>query len=177
MLFVIAGCSSVETNEKEKESKLSAVEKQKEEEKQAVKIEYPAAATEAEEIVHQLIGVKLEGMYSDARPDKEDVDIDNLMSEFGVEELGNEEIYNGLVHWFGLDYTEVNDVLANYEPDFGELDITKEKKKIKNIAVHIDSSGSMAAVVPGGEKMALAKGAINRFASGLPSDSIISLRA
>ncbi|MEH7523084.1 hypothetical protein V7149_07305 [Bacillus sp. JJ1503] len=177
LFFVVAGCSSVETNDKEKDPKPSADEKQKEEEKQAVKIEYPAAATEAVEIVHQPIGVKLEGMYSDDRPNKEDVDIDNLMSEFGVEELGNEEIYNGLVHWFGLDYTEVNDALAKYEPDFGELDITKEKKKIKNIAVHIDSSGSMAAAVPGGEKMALAKGVINRFASSLPSDSIISLRA
>lgn len=173
----MTGYSSVETNDKEKEPEQVAEEKPKKEEALAEKIEYPAAATDAEDIVRQPPGIKVEGMYSGTAPDEEDKDLDKLMSKFETEGLGNEEIFNGLVHWFGLDYTEVNDALANYEPDFGELDITKEKKKIKNIAVHIDSSGSMAAAVPGGEKMALAKGAIKRFASSLPADSIISLRA
>ena len=34
----------------------------------------------------------------------------------------------------------------------------------------------MAAYVPGGIKMDLAKNAINKYASGLPQDSVISLR-
>ncbi|MBU8881359.1 VWA domain-containing protein [Bacillus sp. FJAT-29790] len=178
LFFVISGCSIAETTDKEKNSNQEEEKNPKEKEKKTVeKIEYPVAATEPEEIVRQPIGIKMVGVYSDTNVNNVDPDFEHLMAGFGTEGLGSEEIFNGLVHWFGVDYSLAYETLAKYEPDFGELDLTKEKKKTKNIAIHIDSSGSMAAAVPGGEKMKLAKESVRNFGSSLPADAFISLRA
>lgn len=178
-IIMLSACSKAETTDKENKPNQSEEEKRIEPEKPIIKVEYPVAKVKPEEIVQQHIGIKLEKAYSESeQTSDEGFDIDEVMAEFETTDLGSDEIFNGLVHWFGLDYTLVHDALANYEPDFGELDLTKQKKqKTKNITVHIDSSGSMAAHVPGGEKMALAKSAIKSFVAGLPKDALITLRA
>ena len=176
---MLSACSNAETTDKEKNPKQSAEEKRIEPEKPVIKIEYPVAAVKPEDIVQQPIGIKLEKANSESeQTEDEGLNMDEVMAKFETTDLEGDEIFNGLVHWFGLDYTLAHDALANYEPDFGKLDVTKQQKpKTKNIAIHIDSSGSMAAHVPGGEKMTLAKSAIKSFAGGLPKDALITLRA
>ncbi|PMB17844.1 hypothetical protein CEN45_21660, partial [Fischerella thermalis CCMEE 5198] len=53
------------------------------------------------------------------------------------------------------------------------VDFTPEKL---NVAILLDASGSMAAEVPGGVKMDLAKEAVQSFASNLPEEANVSLR-
>lgn len=160
VLLLITACADKEAKKEQKEEVVEAVKQEKKE-----KVEYPVAATTPEEIVQQSKGIKA------ASATKE------LMADFEAEGMTTDEIYNGLVHWFAQDYQEAYAQLRDFEPDYGELDITKgEEKKVKNIAIHLDSSGSMAAAVPGGIKMDLSKGALKQYASGLPTDSLISLR-
>lgn len=168
LLCCLAACSDKEEskNVEVKEAVIQEENSAKEE-----KVEYPEAPTTPEEIVQQPPGIKL----TNASIEKEE--LENYLTEFETEGLEPEQIYNGLVHWFGYDYQEAYEGLSNFEPDFGELDISKEQgNKVKNIAIHLDSSGSMAGQVSGGVKMNLAKTAIKKYASGLPKDSIMSLR-
>lgn len=161
-VLLITACADKEAKKEQKEEVVEAV---KQEKKANEKVAYPIAATDPEEIVQQAKGIK------EAAVTKE------LMADFEAEGMTLNEIYNGLVHWFAADYQEAYAQLSGFEPDYGELDITKnEENKVKNIAFHLDSSGSMAAAVPGGIKMDLSKGALKQYASGLPSDSLISLR-
>lgn len=101
---------------------------------------------------------------------------EEVMADFEAEGMTAEEVYNGLVHWFAVDYSEVNDALANYEPAFGEYGAEEEDQKTKNISIQIDSSGSMNGQVNGGVKMNLAKEAVENFAAGFPEDTIMTLR-
>lgn len=160
----MAACSDNETTKEEGKNEAQEVKKQKETKAKAV-VEYPQASTVPEEIVQQPIGLKVQE------------DIKTIMTEFELEGLDSTQIFNGLVHWFGADYQRVYEELRDFEPDFGELDITKEQEnKVENISIHLDSSGSMAGHVSGGVKMDLAKNALKKYASGLPQDSIMSLR-
>jgi len=171
------GCSDQGAAEK-KSSEPAKQEEKKEKEEAAEKVEYPEAAMTGEEIVNQPVGEKMAEAAAKAGTAEEDSisDMDKLMEEFQTKEQSNQEIFNGLVHWFGMDYTEVYQNLVNYEPDYGEYDIAGEKQKTKNIAIHIDSSGSMNGQVSGGVKMDLAKNAVKKFAAGFPDETPITLR-
>lgn len=171
------GCSDQGAAEK-KSSEPAKQEEKKEKEEAAEKVEYPEAAMTGEEIVNQPVGEKMAEAAAKAGSAEEDSisDMDKLMEEFQTKEQSNQEIFNGLVHWFGMDYTEVYQNLVNYEPDYGEYDIAGEKQKTKNIAIHIDSSGSMNGQVSGGVKMDLAKNAVKKFAAGFPDETPITLR-
>lgn len=171
------GCSDQGAAEK-KSSEPAKQEEKKEKEEAAEKVEYPEAAMTGEEIVNQPVGEKMAEAAAKAGTAEEDSisDMDKLMEEFQTKEQSNQEIFNGLVHWFGMDYTEVYQNLVNYEPDYGEYDIAGEKQKTKNIAIHIDSSGSMHGQVSGGVKMDLAKNAVKKFAAGFPDETPITLR-
>lgn len=163
LILLVTACSNNEATEEKKEEAQEVI--QQKEAKDVV--EYPKAATVPEEIMQQPIGEKAQAQG----------DIEAVMTEFELEGLEPEQIFDGLVHWFGVDYQGVYGDLRDFEPDFGDLDITKEQEsKVKNIAIHLDSSGSMAGHVSGGEKMELAKNALKKYAAGLPDDSIISLR-
>ena len=98
------------------------------------------------------------------------------MDDFPVENLTVEEIFNGIVDWYAMDYSSVHDPLINFEPDYGEYGIDKKEMKQLNISVLIDASGSMKAYVGGEQMMASAKDAVKRFGAGLPEDTIVSLR-
>ena len=96
---------------------------------------------------------------------------EEILKDFPSEEVEPSRLYNGLVYSFGFDYQETYEALANFEPDYGEYDLSGDQDTYKNIAIHLDSSGSMAAYVPGGIKMDLAKDAIKKYASGLREGS------
>ncbi len=138
-------------------------------------VQYPEAATSAEEIVKQQMGEKIEKAM-DEGSEEANMSEEEVMADFEAEGMTAEEVYNGLVHWFAVDYSEVNEALANYEPAFGEYGTEEEDQKTKNISIQIDSSGSMNGQVNGGVKMNLAKEAVENFAAGFPEDTIMSLR-
>lgn len=138
-------------------------------------VRYPEAATSAEEIVKQQMGEKIEKAM-DEGSEEANMSEEEVMADFEAEGMTAEEVYNGLVHWFAVDYSEVNDALANYEPAFGEYGAEEEDQKTKNISIQIDSSGSMNGQVNGGVKMNLAKEAVENFAAGFPEDTIMTLR-
>jgi Ca-activated chloride channel homolog len=174
-LIGLAGCSGEETANKDKEEPTSE-ETKKTEEKAAA--DFPEAPAEAEEIVKQPYGEKMQEVVKKVENGTEtDIDkMEDIMKEFPAEGLSEKEIFNGIVSWFALDYSEPYDALKNYDPDFGEYDIAANEEKKKNVVILIDSSGSMAAEVSGGQKMALAKEAVSKFAAGFPDDANISLR-
>lgn len=174
---LFTGCSDQGAAEKESSEPVKQEEK-KEKEEAAEKVEYPEAAMTGEEIVKQPVGEKMAEAAAKAGTAEEDSisDMDKLMAEFQTKEQSDQEILNGLIHWFGMDYTAVYQNLINYEPDYGEYDIAGEKQKMKNIAIHIDSSGSMNGQVSGGVKMDLAKNAVKKFAAGFPDETPITLR-
>lgn len=174
---LISACSNNETTKKEKEEESSVeVANEEKETKEEEKVDYPEASKDPEQIVLQHMGIKTEEALTLMENAKDVSEWDGVMEEFQVDEMDSTEIYNGLIYSFGLDYTNTYSPLANYQPDYGEYDIAKKEEAFKNIAIHLDSSGSMAAYVPGGIKMDLAKQAIKKYASGLPIDSVISLR-
>jgi Ca-activated chloride channel homolog len=174
-LIGLAGCSGEETANKDKEEPTSE-ETKKTEEKAAA--DFPEAPAEAEEIVKQPYGEKMQEVVKKAENGTEtDINkMEDIMKEPPAEGLSEKEIFNGIVSWFALDYSEPYDALKNYDPDFGEYDIAANEEKKKNVVILIDSSGSMAAEVSGGQKMALAKEAVSKFAAGFPDDANISLR-
>jgi len=167
-LLFVGACSN---NEETKKEKNEAKETMKQEE---AKVEYPEAAINPEEIVLQQAGIKI-GEAEKGSLTKEQ--LAGFMKEFETKGMSPQEIFNGLVHWFAQSYQAAYEPLRDFEPDFGELDISKnQEKKQKNIAIHLDASGSMAGHVPGGIKMDLAKSALRKYASGLPMESLMSLR-
>jgi Ca-activated chloride channel homolog len=174
-LIGLAGCSGEETANKDKKEPTSE-ETKKTEEKAAA--DFPEAPAEAEEIVKQPYGEKMQEVVKKVENGTEtDIDkMEDIMKEFPAEGLSEKEIFNGIVSWFALDYSEPYDALKNYDPDFGEYDIAAKEEKKKNVVILIDSSGSMAAEVSGGQKMELAKEAVSKFAAGFPDDATISLR-
>ncbi|MCA1056994.1 VWA domain-containing protein [Rossellomorea aquimaris] len=174
-LIGLAGCSGEETANKDKKEP-APNETKKTEEKAAAN--FPEAPAEAEEIVEQPYGGKMQEVVKKVENGTEtDIDkMEDIMKDFPVEGLSEEEIFNGIVSWFALDYTEPYDALKNYDPDFGEYEIAAKEEKKKNVVILIDSSGSMAAEVSGGQKMELAKEAVGKFAAGFPDDATISLR-
>jgi Ca-activated chloride channel homolog len=174
-LIGLAGCSGEETANKDKEETTSEETKKTEEKTEA---DFPEAPAEAEEIVKQPYGEKMQEVVKKVENGTEtDIDkMEDIMKEFPAEGLSEKEIFNGIVSWFALDYSEPYDALKNYDPDFGEYDIAAKEEKKKNVVILIDSSGSMAAEVSGGQKMELAKEAVSKFAAGFPDDATISLR-
>jgi Ca-activated chloride channel homolog len=174
-LIGLVGCSGEETTKKDlKET--SSEEVNKEKEKEAVN--FPEAPTEPEEIVKQPYGEKMQDVVTKVENGAEaDIDkVEDIVEDFPAEGLSVEETFNGVVNWFALDYSDPYQTLKNYEPDFGKYDIEEKNQKRKNVVILIDSSGSMAAEVSGGQKMELAKEAVSKFAAGFPEDATISLR-
>ncbi|MFS0690203.1 VWA domain-containing protein [Sporosarcina sp. 179-K 8C2 HS] len=179
LLIVIAGCNSGEKSIKDIEGSAEEINSPKDEEVGAEKAnsvpEFPPAPTEASDIISLGAGEKMKEIQSAAKGKltKEDF---AAMNDLPVENMTVEEIYNGIVDWYAMDYSSVHDPLINFEPDYGEYGIDKKEKKQLNISVLIDASGSMKAYVGGEQMMALAKDAVKRFGAGLPEESIVSLR-
>lgn len=171
-----SACSNQEQTNKEL---APASEDQKDEKKEVVEeITYPEQPTIAEEMVQQPAGIHSEDLYASLEGSnvESELPMGSAIGDLVVKDLQPKEIYNGLVHYLGADYSIVYDSLKNFTPDYGAYDLSKEQPSFKNVAIHLDSSGSMNAQVTGGVKIDLAKRAITTYASGLPDSSMVSLR-
>ncbi|MGI8386752.1 VWA domain-containing protein [Robertmurraya sp. P23] len=160
-------------------SNKEAITTSKEKEKEVVKsVTYPEQPTLAVEMIQQKAGIHSEDLYASLEGSNVDSELPmgSAIEDLVVKDLEPKEIYNGLIHYLGADYSLVFESLKNFTPDYGAYDLSKEQPSFKNIAIHLDSSGSMNAQVSGGVKMDLAKQAIATYASGLPASSIVSLR-
>lgn len=179
LLFVLAGCNSGEKSLKDIEGSAEEMNSPEDEEVGAEETnsvpEFPPAPTEASDIISLGAGEKMQEIQATAKG-KLMIEDFAAMNDLPVENLSVEEIYNGIVDWYAMDYSSVHDPLVNFKPDYGEYGIEKQEMKQLNISVLIDASGSMKAYVGGEQMMALAKDAVKRFGAGLPEESIVSLR-
>lgn len=179
ILILIAGCSNDENALKDIEGAAEELNSPEDTESGVEEMEsvpeFPPAPTEASDIISSGAGEKMKEIQATAKGKltKEDF---SAMDDFPVENLTVEEIFNGIVNWYAMDYSSVHDPLINFEPDYGEYGIDKKEMKQLNISVLIDASGSMKAYVGGEQMMASAKDAVKRFGAGLPEDTIVSLR-
>ena len=115
------------------------------------KVEFPQAPTDPAEIVQQSKGVHVDEAIS-LMESGDAAAWEKLLQVLNTEELGQSDIYNGLIYSFGADLKDPYEALANFVPDYCEYDFADNQDTFKNIAIHLDSSGSMAAYVPGGIK-------------------------
>ncbi|WP_154990855.1 vWA domain-containing protein [Priestia megaterium] len=99
--------------------------------------------------------------------------------------MTGKQYYDQLLKLLKEDYTEPVKTLVNYDADIKvqnkgpNEDIENENMSAEDLeyVIMLDSSGSMAGEVNGQTKMDIAKRSINEFASNLPQESEISLRA
>ncbi|WP_102349117.1 VWA domain-containing protein [Bacillus sp. Marseille-P3661] len=175
--IALVACSKNENSESQAESEQRVEETRNEEAVTAVKaIEFPEQPADPKQMVQQEVGKKTSDALAIMNQDNESVTWASLLEEFEVTDLSIEEIFSGLIYMFGMDYQKVHNDLANFSPDYSGFGLSAEEETYKNIAIQLDSSGSMAGHVQGGVKMDLAKNAIKEYTSGLPEDSMISLR-
>ncbi|MFC5605086.1 vWA domain-containing protein [Sporosarcina koreensis] len=179
LFLLVAGCNSDDKSLKDIEGSAEEVNSPEGEEVGAEGAkdvpEFQPAPTEAVDIIASGVGEKMEEIQVAAKGKLTKVDF-AAMDDFPVGNLTVEEMFNGIVEWYAMDYSGVHDPLINFEPDYGEYGIDKRETKQLNISVLIDASGSMKAYVDGEQMMALAKDAVKRFGAGLPEESIVSLR-
>ncbi|MDR6227036.1 vWA domain-containing protein [Desmospora profundinema] len=110
-------------------------------------------------------------------------DIDQIKKELEKhDKMDPEEAYGLMLSLVAEDYRPFKKAFDEFDtehklsdqPDIATgLDFVPEKL---NVAILLDASGSMAAQVPGGVKMDLAKDAVHHFASNLPKEATVSLR-
>lgn len=180
LFFVIAGCSNddekVEKNKEQSPDEVSVP--VNEEDSNTVDesvIEFTPAPSNADDIIARGAGEKMKEIQGQQKELTEE-DLASAMEDFPAEKMNADEIVNGIIEWYAMDYSSAHDPLISFEPDYGEYGITKKEKKQLNISVLIDASGSMKANVGGERMMNLAKDAVKRFGEGLPADAIVSLR-
>lgn len=174
-LFIItlAGCSiNEETATAEKEAAQEA-----QPEKEADEDEIPKAAVHnVEEIV------KEKGEYTAGDMTEQDDQELQAALEAAPDGLTGEEAYSLVVSLIGADIEEEAEKFEAVDPVItidsstpeDEIDIPEQETV--NVAILLDASGSMAAEVSGGQKMKLAKSAIQKYAADLPEGSNIMLR-
>ncbi|MEC2057639.1 VWA domain-containing protein [Peribacillus psychrosaccharolyticus] len=168
---LLAGCQDGQSVDKKKPGETESISTTNNSEdegtKEDEKVEFPTSSTDAVDIVKQPEGIKVK---------ETDAAEKSVMEKFPAENLTNEELVNGLVYWFAMDYSSIDKLLTDYEPNFAEYEGKEQEEKIQNVAIHLDSSGSMIGAVRDGVKMDLAKKAIQSFGEDFPEDSYLSLR-
>ncbi|MDR6227067.1 vWA domain-containing protein [Desmospora profundinema] len=137
----------------------------------------PPAATDPDEIFMQNPGSLMEGEV-----DFNQAELRKKLEEM-PEGLSNEEILDHLVYYLAQDYQSVYQELQAFDPtnqpnvETPDGEIKRPELEQVNVFVLLDASGSMAAQVPGGVMMDLAKKAIHNFTRDLPEDAHASLYA
>lgn len=176
LFFVIAGCSNDQKNKEESPDEVSVpVNKEDTTIKDESVIEFTPAPSNVDDIIARGAGEKMKEIQVEQGKLTEE-DFASTIEDFPAEKMTADEIVNGIVEWYAMDYSGVREPLISFEPDYGEYGITKKETKQLNISVLIDASGSMKAHVGGERMMDLAKDAVKRFGEGLPEDAFISLR-
>jgi len=121
------------------------------------------------------------GKYAGKNYDKQKV---NQYIKKLPKDLSAEEYYKHLVYLLAENYEKEVEDLNNFDTSLTLTNDTPNDSSVKkgkgenslNVTILLDASGSMAGTVDGGVKMDLAKAAIKRFASSLPSHAQVSLR-
>jgi Ca-activated chloride channel homolog len=160
-LFLITACSDSTASKNEDPPK------QKEEKEE--KAEFPKAATDPEEMMLEGPGKLADANYSEEAMKEAFKKIPNKLS--------SEEAYNAVIHYLAEDYKEDYEYYKNLNTT---IEVPRNDKpgngKTLNVAILLDSSGSMAAKIGGKTKMEIAKEAVRNYASKLPQGSNVMLR-
>lgn len=172
-LIMLAGCSpDEETATAEKEPA-----KEEQIEKEADRERIPKAAVHnVEEIV------KEKGKYAAGEMTDQDDEELQAALESAPDGLTGEEAYSLAVSLIGADIEEeakefeAVDPVITIDSSTPEDEIEIPEQETVNVAILLDASGSMAAEVSGGQKMKLAKSAIQKYAADLPEGANIMLR-
>ena len=185
LMAFLVGCS----NDEETVAKEAPAE---EEQKQEKEVEEPAEEAEQEETdepripeaaIHNIEEmVKEKGKYvPNEMTDQQKEELQREL-EAAPEGMTGEEAYSLAVSLLAADIEEAATIINEVDPVIkidsttpeDEIDIPD--KQTVNVAILLDASGSMAGEVSGGQKMKLAKSAIQQYASDLPEGSNIMLR-
>jgi Ca-activated chloride channel homolog len=141
----------------------------KKEEKKEEKAKFPKAATEAEDMMLEGPGKLADADYSEAAMKEAFKQIPNKLS--------TEEAYNAVIHYLAEDYKEDFEYYKNLNTTIEVPGSDRPGNgKTLNVAILLDSSGSMAAKVGSKTKMEIAKEAVRNYASKLPQGSNVMLR-
>ena len=179
---MLAGCSSDEEfsaadNQKPKED-VQQIEKEKEAEKEApAEPEFPEAAVHNVEKI-----VKEKGEYAaTSLTEQQKADLQKDL-EAAPEGMTGEQAYSLAISLVAPDIEEsakkfeAIDPVITIDSATPEDEINLPEQETVNVAVLLDASGSMAGEVSGGQKMKLAKQAIQKYAADLPEGSNVMLR-
>lgn len=163
------------------------------------KLDIPEAETTAEGIIQQGAGVLTKEVYEPGKvyKDEKKEQLHKEITEKRKEkvkhtpkDLSTDEWFNLLVHRLAQDYEKPYNRIKNFSFKYDDLKLpdgtavkslsadeaVKKIKKEKHVEILLDASGSMAAEVPGGKKMKLAKKALKEFAENMPDGAKVSLR-
>ncbi|WP_226537606.1 VWA domain-containing protein [Fictibacillus halophilus] len=160
-LFLITACSDSTASKNEDPPK-------KKEEKEE-KAEFPKAATDPEDMMLEGPGKLVNDSYSEEAMKEAFKKIPNKLS--------TQEAYDAVIHYLAEDYKEDYDYYKNLNTT---IEVPGNDKpgngKTLNVAILLDSSGSMAAKIGEKTKMEIAKEAVRNYASKLPQGSNVMLR-
>lgn len=185
LLAFLAGCSTADEEaeaekvppEEKQETAPEENEEDAEEPAETEEIRIPEAAIHNVEEM-----VKEKGKYV---PNKmSDQQKEELYKELEEAPAGmtGEEAYSLAVSLLAADVEEAASIINEVDPVIKIDSATPEDEidipdtETVNVAILLDASGSMAGEVSGGQKMKLAKSAIQKYASDLPEGSNIMLR-
>jgi Ca-activated chloride channel homolog len=139
------------------------------EEKKEEKTEFPKAATEVEDMMLEGPGKLVDDNYSEEAMKEAFAKIPNKLS--------TNEAYDAVIHFLAEDYKEDYKYYKNLNTTIELPGSDKPGNgKTLNVAILLDSSGSMAAKVGSKTKMEIAKEAVRNYASKLPQGSNVMLR-
>ncbi|SFS85817.1 vWA domain-containing protein [Marininema halotolerans] len=120
-----------------------------------------------------------EGKYAGDRYDKKKVEreLDKIPKN-----ASEKEIFNRIVDLIGEDFRPEKKAYDEFDTNYAKVkkpgnNTTSPSMKGTNIAIVLDSSGSMSSQVGGGQKMKVAKEAVQEFVSKAPKDAKVSLIA
>lgn len=177
---ILTGCSDNEDADAAKVPEAEQEQPAEEEtvaEKKAAEPEKPVAAVHnVEEIV------KEKGKYNiQQMTDQQKEELQEEL-EAAPEGMSGEEAYSFAVSLVAADIEEAAEKFEAIDPvitmdsSTPEDSINLPEEETVNVAILLDSSGSMAGQVSGGEKMELAKNAVQTYAADLPEGANVMLR-
>lgn len=173
-VVLLAGCSNSEEADASKEPVS---------EKQPVEESKPEQPEVAEAAIHNVEEiVKEKGKYDVQQ--MTDQQKEELLAELEAApgEMSGEQAYSLAVSLVAADVKEAAEKFEAIDPvitidsSTPEDSIDVPEQETINVAILLDASGSMAGQVSGGEKMELAKRAVQTYASDLPEGSNVMLR-
>jgi Ca-activated chloride channel homolog len=160
-LLLLSACSDSTASKKE--------DPPQKEEKKEEKTEFPKAATAAEDMMLEGPGKLVDDNYSEEAMKEAFAKISNKLSTI--------EAYDAVIHYLAEDYKEDYKYYKNLNTTIEVPGSDKPGNgKTLNVAILLDSSGSMAAKAGSKTKMEIAKEAVRNYASKLPQGSNVMLR-